>query len=217
MDEQTMQTDHSPTLGALAKALATAQGKIQGARKTAQNPHLKNKYATLADHWDAVREPLSASSLAIVQTTEPHGRDGVCVVTWLLHESGEWMRSRIFMPVGKPDAQGHGSAITYARRYALAAMVGVAPDEDDDANAATGKQLAPEPAKAQPNKAASDATESALASSFTGATSADAIAKAEAEAARAVRAGLLSAEARKRLMDLRAEAVRRVSSEAAAQ
>lgn len=208
--------EHSMTLGALAKALAAAQGKIQGARKTAQNPHLKNKYATLADVWDACRDPLSAHGLAVVQTTEPHGKDGVCVKTLLVHESGEWISSRLFLPVTKPDAQGFGSALTYARRYALASMVGVCPD-DDDANAATGQRAPVEAVeRPAPSKAESDAIESALGTAFDSATTVDDIAKAEAAAARASKAGQVSKAGLDRLRERRAAAVTRVGNGAAA-
>jgi len=210
---ETMTNEHSATLGALAKALAAAQGKITGAKKTAQNPHLKNKYATLADVWDACRDPLSAHGLAVVQTTEPHGKDGVCVRTMLMHESGEWIASRLFLPVTKPDAQGFGSALTYARRYALSSMVGVCPD-DDDANAATGRQEAPAERPAV-SKTESDATENALATAFDSAATVDDIAKAEAAAARASKAGQVSKAGLDRLREKRAAAVSRVSGAAA--
>lgn len=207
MTTESMTTGFSSTIGALTKALSVAQGKIEGAKKTAQNPHLKNKYATLSDVWDACRAQLSAVGLAVVQFTEPHGDKGVCVITMLMHESGEWIRGTLFMPVTKSDAQGFGSALTYARRYSLAAMVGVAPD-DDDANAATGK--APEPVKAAPT----DDAESKIGKLLDEAKDVDALAKAEAEAARVARAGGLTDAARARLREKRATAVARVSAEA---
>jgi hypothetical protein len=212
---ETMTNEHTPTLGALAKALAAAQGKIQGARKTAQNPHLRNKYATLSDVWDACRDPLSSHGLAVVQTTEPHGKEGVCVVTTLLHESGEWIRSRLFLPVSKPDAQGFGSALTYARRYALSSMVGVCPD-DDDANEAVGTSALAAVVKAEPTSAQSAEVEKGIAALLEGAKTVDDLAKAEATAARAVKAGSLSGEARKRLHELRGAAVKRLSNGGAA-
>lgn len=140
----------SPTLGELAKALAAAQGQIQSAKKSAQNPHFRTRYADLASIWDACRGPLSAHGLCVVQTTDPQGRDGVMVTTSLLHASGEWIRSSLYVPVSKADAQGFGSALTYARRYSLAAMVGVAPDDDDDAEQATGRQPQREPVRQAP-------------------------------------------------------------------
>ncbi len=139
-----LRTQWSPTIGALAAALAKAQGVMGGAKKDAINPHFRAKYADLASIWDACREPLSVSGLAVIQLTQP-ATGGVTVVTILAHASGEWIRSELFMPCAKPDAQGLGSAITYARRYALAAIVGVAP-EDDDAEGAV-RSRAPELAK----------------------------------------------------------------------
>lgn len=135
MSAAEIETDMTPSIGALVAALAKAQGAMTGAKKDAVNPHLKSKYADLASVWDAVRGPLSANGLAVIQTTEP-AQAGVCVVTLLAHSSGEWIRSRLFMPTQKNDAQGVGSALTYARRYALAAITGIAPDDDDGEEAA---------------------------------------------------------------------------------
>ena len=129
------QTDESPTIGALAAALAKAQGAMKSAAKDSVNPHFKSKYADLASVWDACREPLSSNGLAVVQRVSSSPA-GVVLTTMLLHSSGEWIRDRATFPVVQQTAQAYGSAITYARRYALAAMVGVAPDEDDDGNSA---------------------------------------------------------------------------------
>lgn len=128
----------SEQVNELATALAKAQGQIKGAIKDAENPHFRSKYADLASVWDACREALSKNGLSIIQA--PRGVVSevgwtVEVETRLLHSSGQWMGDTITVPVGKPDAQGVGSALTYARRYALASFVGVAP-EDDDGNAA---------------------------------------------------------------------------------
>jgi hypothetical protein len=126
----------SPTTGAIADALAGAQGEIEGARKDSLNPHFRSKYADLASIWDACRSPLAKHKLSVVQTFEPSEKEEVRVVTRLLHASGEWLEGTICIPVTKADAQGVGSAATYARRYSLAAIVGIAP-EDDDGNAAS--------------------------------------------------------------------------------
>jgi hypothetical protein len=136
-----MSDEIKKTIGKLAEALAKAQAKITHAAKDRENPHFKSKYATLASVWDAVREPLTANGLSVVQTVEST-QDGafVEVRTHLLHSSGESMESSLKVPVAQRTAQGMGSAITYARRYALAAMVGVAPDDDDDGNAASQGQ-----------------------------------------------------------------------------
>lgn len=126
----------SETIGALAEALAKAQGKIKGATKDAENPYFKSKYADLASVWDACRDALSSHGLSVIQTTDD-APEGVTVVTTLAHSSGEWIRGRMTLKPVKSDPQGVGSATTYARRYALAAIVGVAP-EDDDGAAASG-------------------------------------------------------------------------------
>jgi hypothetical protein len=124
----------SATIGELTKALSKAQGVMHGAKKENVNPAFRSKYADLASVWEACRKPLSDNGLAVVQTMRPVP-DGAHVVTTLLHTSGEWVRSELFIPSTKKDAHGVGSACTYARRFALAAMVGIAP-EDDDANEA---------------------------------------------------------------------------------
>ena len=125
----------SDSVAALAAALAKAQGMMSHASKDAQNPHFRSRYADLAAVWSAVREPLSANGLSVVQTVA-QGDGTVGVRSLLLHASGEWISSLLEMPVAQKTPQGYGSALTYARRYALAALVGIAQD-DDDAEAAT--------------------------------------------------------------------------------
>lgn len=129
--------NRSETIGELAKALAKAQGEIKNAIKDSENPHFRSRYADLASVVDAIKGPLSSNGIAYVQTTQepPEGYQGVCVETTLLHVSGEWLSGILLLPVSKVDAHGVGSALTYCRRYALAAITGVAP-EDDDGNAA---------------------------------------------------------------------------------
>jgi hypothetical protein len=130
-------SEQSEQIGELAAALAIAQGKITGALKDSANPFFKSKYADLANVWDACRGPLSENGIAVIQTTEPDER-GVLVVTTLAHKSGQWMRGKLLMIPKDTTPQGVGSAITYGRRYALAAVVGVA-QVDDDGNAASGR------------------------------------------------------------------------------
>ena len=125
----------SENINELGSALAKAQGAIEGALKDTANPFFKSKYADLSSVWDACRQQLTVNGLSIVQTPT-EAENGIGVETMLIHASGQWLSNTFTMPVSKADAQGVGSAITYARRYALAAMVGVAP-EDDDGNAAT--------------------------------------------------------------------------------
>jgi hypothetical protein len=119
----------------LAAALVKAQAAMEGAKKDASNPHFGSKYADLASVWDAVRKPLTDNDLCIVQFPRTAG-NGVEIETTLLHgATGQFMSDVLWVPCGKNDAQGLGSAITYGRRYSLMAVTGIAP-EDDDGNAA---------------------------------------------------------------------------------
>lgn len=128
----------SDSIAALASALAKAQGEIDTAKKDANNPHFKTKYADLASVWDACRDALSKNGIAVVQAPGTDDSGAVTMTTTLAHSSGEWMSSTMACRPAKPDAQSIGSVITYLRRYALSSMVGVAPEEDDG-NAASGR------------------------------------------------------------------------------
>lgn len=125
-----------PPIAELASALCKAQAQMEGAKKDANNPHFKTNYADLASVWSAIREPLTKNGLSVVQLLRSI-QGGVEVETILMHTSGQQISDVFAVPATKNDAQGYGSAATYARRYALMAMVGVAP-EDDDGNAAAG-------------------------------------------------------------------------------
>ena len=133
----------------LALALSKTQSILKGAIKDSSNSFFKNKYADLASVWDACREPLAANGLSVVQMPCNDTPDSVALETILMHTSGQWISSVFSMPVSKHDAQAVGSAITYARRYALAAVVGIAP-EDDDGNLASGKSETAKPAYSKP-------------------------------------------------------------------
>jgi len=135
METISLRSETSPTIGALAAALAKAQGAMKFASKDSTNPHFKSKYADLAAVWEAIREPLSANGLAIFQNPSSDA-NGIILETILMHASGEFIRSTCWMPVAQKTAQAYGSATTYARRYSLAAVAGVAAD-DDDGNAAS--------------------------------------------------------------------------------
>jgi hypothetical protein len=120
----------------IAKAFVAAQRGFAPALKSSTNPHFKSRYADLAACVEAVIDALHSQGIALTQVTH-ECEGGVMVETVFLHESGETMSGgKLFLPASKQDAQGYGSALTYARRYALMAACGIAP-EDDDGNAAT--------------------------------------------------------------------------------
>ena len=126
----------SEEINELATALAKVQSKIEGAKMDGENPFFKAKYATLASVWDACRKPLTDNGLSVVQTCSIGDSEGLILDTTLLHISGQWISGELAVKPTKNDPQGIGSAITYARRYGLAAIVGICP-EDDDAESAT--------------------------------------------------------------------------------
>ncbi len=134
--------EKSDNINELATALAKAQGAMKGAKKDSDNPFFKSKYADLASCWDAIREPFSANGLSITQLTEQSPDLMVIVETVLMHSSGQWVSSRLAMKPVKSDPQGLGSCLTYCRRYGISAACGISfLGEDDDANAATGKDV----------------------------------------------------------------------------
>jgi ERF superfamily len=125
----------SENINELITALAKAQGEITPAIKDNLNPHFKSKYADLSSVWEACRLPLSKNGLAVVQTTEMIN-DKLAVITTLAHASGQWIKSHLPVLTATNTPQALGSALTYMRRYALSAITGVAPGDDDDAEAA---------------------------------------------------------------------------------
>ncbi len=127
---------HSEHINELATALAKCQGEMSFAAKDSKNPHFNSKYADLSSVWDAIREPLSRNGLSVVQTVQIIDGKNV-MVSLLLHSSGQWIKSHLLVKSDKDTCQGLGSALTYARRYSLAALVGCVQD-DDDGNAAEG-------------------------------------------------------------------------------
>lgn len=131
--------DQSPTIGALAGALAKAQGVLPNVRKTKtarirmkSGDSYSYKYADLADVWDAIRTPLANNGLSVIQSPEMF-EGGLGIVTTIAHESGEWLTGIIIMPVADRTPQALGTAITYLRRYGLCAMLGIVSDEYGDA------------------------------------------------------------------------------------
>ena len=153
-DIQDLGFSFSKDVGKLAEALAKAQGEIQAAVRDAKNPFHRSTYADLCSVWEACRDPLSKNGLAILQPTAGNGNGTVELITMLIHSSGQWIKGTLKVTPGKiikegqnrgsfqpsQDPQSLGSALTYARRYGLAAMVGVAPEgEDDDGERAMGR------------------------------------------------------------------------------
>lgn len=123
----------SQSTSSLVKALVLAQKKIKHATKDAKNPHFKNDYATLESVIDASKDHLLEQEIIVVQAINDKS-----LVTRLVHSSGEFMESSFELLVDKQNMQGLGSAVTYARRYSLAAMLNIS-QADDDGNEASSK------------------------------------------------------------------------------
>jgi hypothetical protein len=153
-----MNSTRSESLGKLASALAQAQAQMEFAKKDSTNPHFKSKYADLASVIDAVRKPLASNGLSYVQYAESQGNDQY-LVTQLMHSSGEWLSSRLKLILSKQDMQALGASLTYARRFGLSAMVGIAQD-DDDGETAVGRPAQTQPVSTTPQKTQGVATES---------------------------------------------------------
>ena len=127
----------SPEIKDLAAAMAKFQAELKPAIKGNTNPYFKSRYADLQACWDCCREALVKNGLSVVQGSRESNGEIVTVDTRLMHASGQWIESSLTMKPAKADPQGVGSAVTYARRYALSAILGIVADEDDDGNAAT--------------------------------------------------------------------------------
>jgi hypothetical protein len=138
--ERTMNLEH--TTPALNKALAQAQFEVENAHKSSINPHFKNRYADLAEVLNTVRPVFAGRGLSIIQGTSYDG-SLVSVTTTILHSDGGHITSTASCVPAKADAQGVGAATTYLRRYALAAMTGIAQEDDDGQAASHNKPAAP--------------------------------------------------------------------------
>lgn len=152
----------SPTIAALAAALATAQGAMHPALKDSANPFYKSKYADLASIDHVVRAPLAAAGLAIFSAPVSAEAGRLTLVTRLMHGSGEWMQWAITVGLKDAGPQALGSAITYLRRYTISAALNVVTD-DDDGERAEGREdrtrpvappLPPQPGTGNPKMAA---------------------------------------------------------------
>jgi len=127
----------SDSIDKLVDALAQAQASMKNAPLNKVNPHFKSKYADLAAIRDATIPHLAKHGLTILQATET-SEGGFSLVTRLAHKSGQWIEGEYPLPLVLEKPQAMGSALTYAKRYSWASMVGISADEDDDGNAAQG-------------------------------------------------------------------------------
>ncbi len=139
--------NQTENINELVAALSKAQGAMQPAKFNKINPHFKNRYADFTSCMDACREPLSNNGLSIMQYCEMINEKPM-LVTMLAHISGQWIKSNFPLLPKTMDSQGIGSAMTYGKRYCLSAMLGiVSDDEDDDAEAASGRGKETKPTK----------------------------------------------------------------------
>ena len=128
--------NQSESITDLATALCLAQAEMGGAIKDSNNTFFKSSYADLTNVIKVIKEPFSKYGLSFVQLpVTSAGGNGVGVSTMLMHKSGQWLQSEYLLPMDKVTPQGAGSAITYARRYALQSLVGI-PSVDDDSEMA---------------------------------------------------------------------------------
>ena len=132
--------EKSESIKELAIALNKAQATLQVAKKGSENPYFHSKYADLLSVWDACREALVSNGLSVVQIADISLPDKAVLETILMHTSGEWIKGRLPLLPVKPDPQAQGSAITYARRYSLSAIIGLCTEEDDDAETAMDRE-----------------------------------------------------------------------------
>lgn len=127
-----MESYQSQDITELAKALLAVQSQLQPALKDAENPFTKSSYATLNSVMDTCRAALLANGILLTQFPVPAETGHLGLATKLIHaESGQWYSSLAVVPLPKADPQGYGSAQTYARRYALCAMLGIITEDDD--------------------------------------------------------------------------------------
>mgnify|MGYP001386554353 FL=1 len=149
--------DKSEEIDKLAIALAKFQGSLEQPSlnsevkvRTKTGGEYKFKYADLSECKRAAKQPLADNELSVCQLIE----DDYSIRTILLHSSGQWISSKVRMPSNTADAQSIGSAITYAKRYAFCAILGIVADDDEDANIASGNSAQKEQPKEQPKKTA---------------------------------------------------------------
>ena len=137
--------EKSETIGKLTLALSKVQAQLKPAKENSKNPFFKSSYADLGSVWDSIRKLLSDNELAVIQMPTDVGG----LTTIISHSSGEYMSSTMYIP-SKEDAHGVGSAISYARRYALASVVGVVTGDDDGNGAVKGTPNTPKKSTSKP-------------------------------------------------------------------
>jgi hypothetical protein len=129
----------SEQINELAKALATFQGAVKPVLKNKENPFFKSMYADILALRESCKKELSELGLSVSQGMDQSGTGADVLITTLMHTSGQWIQSSYTIKASKQDPQGIGSAFTYARRYAFAAILGLVTDDDDDAEKAMGR------------------------------------------------------------------------------
>ena len=136
----------SDKIDKLASALSKAQSEMKGAEKKSINPFFNSGYADLHTVIESSFPHLTKNGLSVIQGNESKPGE-FFVTTMLLHESGQWIKSKLKMPIEKATAQSVGSVITYGRRYGLSAITGIAQYDDDGNAASQGKGITKNHAK----------------------------------------------------------------------
>ena len=139
----------SEKIDKLASAVSKAQSELKGAEKKSVNPFFNSGYADLHTVIESSFPSLTKYGLSVIQGNESNPGE-FFVTTMLLHESGQWIKSKLKMPIEKVTAQSIGSTITYGRRYGLSAITGIA-QYDDDGNAVSSKGITKEHVKTLTN------------------------------------------------------------------
>lgn len=143
--------EKSVSIQNIAIALAAVQAELKGAKKTQDNPYFNSTYADLGEVWETCRELLSKNGLSVLQLPCMQG-DKQALTTLVMHVSGEWIQSTVVLNPVKSDPQSAGAAVTYWRRFSLAAAIGIH-QEDDDGNVASGRDSKPQaPVKNTPKQ-----------------------------------------------------------------
>lgn len=140
--------EKSESIAELSKALAKFQSEVGAVAKTATNPFFKSKYASLDSIIETITGPLKKNDLSFSQLPSSEYE----LTTILMHASGEYLMATYLMRPEKDTPQGQGSAMTYQRRYALSAVLGIATEDDDDGNDGSGKGDDDKPPPPPPKK-----------------------------------------------------------------